>query len=298
MKELDKLIGRAFPDELRNVEPVDIDEDVILRLTRQKLGLEDMEEHLQENDIPQVISKPHPKKENILVFGEDMIEAPPARPKRYPWLNYAGWAAAVVLLVVCGVTWVPWLMLNLGFGTGPRSAGDGTSGISSSSQVSEQALDDPSPSSPLTVGQTADVSIYPVFAEYVPESSSNPTAYFTLCLGFSPLSTNSLDVDLSLYQVTLYGPDNTVIPTGNQSISYGEKTITLTYYASPENKNMTLNVSQLVPLQDGSGQQAGFSYQQVEVFDLDLEEGTAVSLISGKERSFQGFQDTSAEPVE
>ena len=39
MSEIDKRIGKAFPDELRDVEPIAVDEDAILKMTLDTLGL-------------------------------------------------------------------------------------------------------------------------------------------------------------------------------------------------------------------------------------------------------------------
>ena len=39
MSEIDKLINQAFPDELRDIEPIDVDEDAILSMTLENLGL-------------------------------------------------------------------------------------------------------------------------------------------------------------------------------------------------------------------------------------------------------------------
>ena len=39
MSEIDKLINQAFPDELRDIEPIDVDEDAILSRALENLGL-------------------------------------------------------------------------------------------------------------------------------------------------------------------------------------------------------------------------------------------------------------------
>ena len=38
MSEIDKLINQAFPDELRDIEPIDVDEDAILSRALENLG--------------------------------------------------------------------------------------------------------------------------------------------------------------------------------------------------------------------------------------------------------------------
>ena len=41
MSEIDKLVNRAYPDELRRVTPIAVDEGAILARTLEKLGLEE-----------------------------------------------------------------------------------------------------------------------------------------------------------------------------------------------------------------------------------------------------------------
>lgn len=121
MSEIDKLINRAFPDELRNVEPVDVDEDAILSLTLEKLGLgPDLTDGPAEDEPgkpARTRKAPKPEKELKLV------EAPVVVVK-HPWLNWAGWAVAACLMLAFVANWGPWLIANLGFGTQPQTPGE------------------------------------------------------------------------------------------------------------------------------------------------------------------------------
>ena len=84
MSEIDKLINQAFPDELRDIEPIDVDG-----------GRKD---------------------------GPELVEVPVVVHHR--WMDWAGWAIAACLVLVFAVNWGPWLINNLDFGLGPRSTGE------------------------------------------------------------------------------------------------------------------------------------------------------------------------------
>ena len=83
MSEIDKLVNRAFPDELRNVEPVDVDEDAILALTLEKLGLGADEpepaEEIPEERRPAWVRGAKPQKERKLVERPMWAAPPPPR---------------------------------------------------------------------------------------------------------------------------------------------------------------------------------------------------------------------------
>ncbi|RKJ41726.1 hypothetical protein D7X94_02620 [Acutalibacter sp. 1XD8-33] len=119
MSEIDKLVNRAFPDELRNVEPVSVDEDAVFARTLEKLGL-DAPGRVREG--PTLLKKDHGK-----IQEKKWVEVPPETVK-HRWMSWTGWAVAACLVVACAVSWGPWLASNLGFGTrepGPAEKGLG-----------------------------------------------------------------------------------------------------------------------------------------------------------------------------
>lgn len=95
MSEIDKLVNRAYPDELRKVTPIAVDEDAILGRTLEKLGLE---------------KDTQPSGEKRPRHGErrpaKLVEVPLEREKG-GWMKWAGWAVAACVAVVCAVTWWP-----------------------------------------------------------------------------------------------------------------------------------------------------------------------------------------------
>lgn len=116
MSQIDKLVNKAFPDELRHVEPVDVDEDAILALTMEKLGL-GQDQGAQ------------PVKGKGILRGrgkrqEEKLVAVPLVAVRRRWVDRIGIALAACLVLTCGVYWGPWLLHNLGFGSrAPASQG-------------------------------------------------------------------------------------------------------------------------------------------------------------------------------
>ncbi len=59
MSEIDKLINQAFPDELRDIEPIDVDEDAILSRALENLGLKPS----PRLELPELTVK-HPRRRN------------------------------------------------------------------------------------------------------------------------------------------------------------------------------------------------------------------------------------------
>lgn len=123
MSRIDKLVTNAFPDELRNVEPIEVDEDAVLALTLAKLGLEQPAGPLRE---PQQMDG-----EKKLIFFDGsgqkrvaaLVEIPLEREKHH-WTHWAGGAAAACLALACLFWWGPLLLGALGFGTRAHSTGE------------------------------------------------------------------------------------------------------------------------------------------------------------------------------
>lgn len=121
MSRIDKLVTNAFPDELRNVEPAEVDEDAILDLTLAKLGLE-------QPAVPPADQRAGEKKR--IIFDADggkreevLVEIPVERVKR-PWVRWAAGAAAACLALACLFWWAPLLLSTMGFGTRAHSTGE------------------------------------------------------------------------------------------------------------------------------------------------------------------------------
>ena len=106
MSEIDKLINEAFPDELRNVEPVQIDDSAILCLTLHKLGLDEPASTASARHM-------RGRKGNAL-RQRRFIEAPSA-PVRSLWISRAGWAAAACVLLAAVLRFVPWTNIFSGY---------------------------------------------------------------------------------------------------------------------------------------------------------------------------------------
>lgn len=111
MSQIDKLVNKAFPDELRHVEPIDVDGDALIARTMEKLGL------------PQPTARPAAP-QGKAPKGERLV-AVPLVAVRHLWVNRAGWALAACLVLACGIYWGPRLLRDLGFGSrAPASQGD------------------------------------------------------------------------------------------------------------------------------------------------------------------------------
>ena len=106
MSEIDKLINEAFPDELRNVEPVQIDDSAILCLTLHKLGLDEPASTASARHM-------RGRKGNAL-RQRRFIEAPSA-PVRSLWISRAGRAAAACVLLAAVLRFVPWTNIFSGY---------------------------------------------------------------------------------------------------------------------------------------------------------------------------------------
>lgn len=119
MNRIDKLVNRAFPDELRNVEPIAVDEDAIFAHTLEKLGL----------NAQSPLAEPKPLKQSQRGRREAKLVEVPQTEVKHRWVEWTGWAVAACLVIAFAVSWGPWLMSNLGFGTrdpGPAEKGPQT----------------------------------------------------------------------------------------------------------------------------------------------------------------------------
>lgn len=99
MSEIDKLVNRAYPDELRKVTPIAVDEDAILARTLEKLGLEKEEQPGKEK-------KPRHEARHTERKPVRLVEVPLERSKG-GWVKWAGWAVAACVAMVFAVTWWP-----------------------------------------------------------------------------------------------------------------------------------------------------------------------------------------------
>lgn len=138
MSRIDKLVAKAFPDELRDVRPVETDEDALFGLTLEKLGLEP--------PAPAAPEKPR----GLLSFlrrgkrQEKLVEVPLERV-RYRWAGWLAGTLAACLVLGCGIYWGGWMMNSLGIGARPHSAGDVESRLGTVAETPSQ----PPPTEPV-----------------------------------------------------------------------------------------------------------------------------------------------------
>lgn len=309
MSEMDKLVNRAFPDELRNVEPIDVDEDAILALTLEKLGLDmDQADELMDADEPVktvwVKKSSKPKKE------EKLVEVPVVVLK-HQWLNWAGWAVAACLMVAFVAKWGPWLITNLGFGTGqPKSAGETTSGyVDSYVQDRPAELDNivippaavspepepptvtPEPDNAMILGEASQVTV-------MLDDVSYGENYETITLTLRFQSTEELNVDE--FDLKLESKDYVSYQDLERVRRSNEgDQVTLTYKFKDVSylpSTLQLTVNQQVPMLDSSGEEVGFGYKRVERMHLDLNAGYASSSYSTGLFYFDSILTASASP--
>lgn len=256
MSEIDKLINQAFPDELRDIEPIDVDEDAILAMTLEQLGLE------QGPELPVPVAKPlrrlaqsEPVKEKP--SGPEFVEVPVVLHHR--WVDWAGWAIAAYLVLVCAVNWGPWLVNNLDFGIGPRSPG--TSAQSSGTEVQDHASE--AASGGRVKGGT--VSVYISSVEYNEDE-------MTITLFVNDVGANTApDLDRMIVKLTAGSEEMNYLNRSNT-----DKQISVTYKLGSVN-TMELTVQQLVELTDDNGNMMGLDYQDVDAFSMNLAYGYATS---------------------
>lgn len=259
MSEIDKLINQAFPDELRDVEPIDVDEDAILQLTLEQLGLKPS----PRLEIPELPVRPakRGKRRGGKRQEPEFVEVPVVVHHR--WMDWAGWAIAACLVLVFAVNWGPWLVNNLGFGLGPRSAGDTVSSASESSSAPESSGDT---SFFLQDGQVVTVAVASV--TYGEEDTA------TIDLSITPVTeSETLDLDQFDIRAVADKPDS----VERVSRSNEGNMVSLKYRLNGY-RAMVLEIKQARPLTDSSGNEAGFGYQYIDTIQLNFLVGEAWSL--------------------
>ncbi len=119
MSEIDKLVNRAYPDELRRVTPIAVDEGAVLAQTLEKLGLAGAKRPSRRRRRPERYAGRHEARR------EARLVEVPVEPPRRRWIGWAGWAAAACIAVACAVNFGPALLEHvLVYPTGARTAGD------------------------------------------------------------------------------------------------------------------------------------------------------------------------------
>lgn len=256
MSEIDKLINQAFPDELRDVEPIDVDEDAILGMTLEQLGLKPS----PKTDMPEPPVKPVRLRHTGRKRQEtEFVEVPVVVHHR--WVDWVGWAIAACLVLVCAVNWGPWLIRNLDFGIGPRSPGDAVLGGPESGGDQD--------------GSRLANSGYNIVVSQFMASYGDDTV--TISLYFEPVADSALGVDLDKLDIRLESSGPAEVT--RISRSNVDRKVALTYDINGA-RELEMTVRQLVPIvDDRSGEEAGFSYQNIEKLNIDLNKGVAYSAI-------------------
>ena len=277
MSEIDKLINQAFPDELRDVEPIDVDEDAILAMTLDALGLESS----TKAELPELIparrrARTLPREEKTGPNTE-YVEVPVVVRRR--WLDWAGWAIAACLVLILAVNWGPWLINNLDFGIGPRSSGDGV--VSGSSSVSSNGVK-------VENSFGASVGISRVGNE------GNDEVSITLVITpiFMP---EELDLDQFSFEVEGEG-GGSITRLGRSSEG---NQVTLRYYLNGE-RHLVLTVRrQARLLMDGGGERVemGFTYEDIDKIEMNLNTGEGRSLLKNGHYTFARY-DVVMEPAQ
>ncbi len=107
MSEIDKLVNRAYPDELRRVTPIAVDEGAVLAQTLEKLGLAGAKRPSRRRRHPERYAGRHEARR------EARLVEVPVEPPRRRWIGWAGWAAAACIAVACAVNFGPALLERL-----------------------------------------------------------------------------------------------------------------------------------------------------------------------------------------
>ena len=105
MREIDKLVNRAYPDELRRVTPIAVDEKAILSRALDKLGLEEAKPagKTASRRRSRYIGR-HGAKPNL-----QLVEMP-QEPAGRPWVTWLGWAVAACVAIAAVVNIGPYLL--------------------------------------------------------------------------------------------------------------------------------------------------------------------------------------------
>lgn len=121
MREIDKLVSRAYPDELRRVTPIPVDEKAILARALGKLNLTEA--------APAARKEPSFWKKGRYVGRHSKKPEPqlvemPREPRQRRWTTWLGWAAAACLLLAAAVNFGPYMLQGMGLGTTPAAQGE------------------------------------------------------------------------------------------------------------------------------------------------------------------------------
>lgn len=155
MNRIDKLVNKAFPDELRNVEPTPVDESAILSRTLEKLGLE---QPAEPQPVKKTVHTPHgtgPRPETER--EEHFVEVPLEIVKPH-WVNRIMLGLAACLLLAFVVNWGPWLLNNLGFGSRTRPLAPGEENPGASFPITIHPIATPAPDEGESQAEPADDS--------------------------------------------------------------------------------------------------------------------------------------------
>ncbi|MCI9552426.1 MAG: hypothetical protein HFE94_02690 [Acutalibacter sp.] len=109
MTEIDKIVNQAFPDELRRVQPIPVDEEKILARTFEKLGLE-------KAPAPQPVKARrgrYVQRHSLHREEEPTLVAVAIEPARPMWRALVGWALAACLVLACGIGFGPTFLRSL-----------------------------------------------------------------------------------------------------------------------------------------------------------------------------------------
>ncbi len=268
MSEIDKLIGKAFPDELRDVEPIAVDEDAILKMTLDTLGLKPS----PKPGLPE----PGALRRQRGTAGEDskpepeFVEVPVVVHHR--WVDWAGWAIAACLVLVLAVNWGPWFINNLDFGLGPRSPG----GVSSRKEGSA------SENGQWVMQNVLGASVEEFSADYGEDGT------VTFRLRIEPVG-SSQEIDLDKFDIQLEGKDGERLDRVIRSSSGNEVSLT---YEMGRDVGLVMTLQQPVPLKDSStGMNIGYAYGVIDKLNIDISTGMAYSVLKNGSFRFESYYE-------
>ncbi len=262
MSRIDKLVAKAFPDELRSVTPVETDEAALFAMTLKKLGLE-----------PAAPAAPEEPKGPLAFLHREksqgkLIEVPLEQVK-HRWASWLGGAIAACLVLSCGIYWGGWLMHSLGVGTRAHSAGE---------EISHPGVEavSPSPASQEDVPQSEELSMQVVSC--LPSENS-----LTVGVKFHGLSPS-----LYMAEVRCKGNELYCVARSTEGDTEEESTLKLTFvgeksFEDAGNEQLVLRF-QLIPGQVGAEEENAEAYPQQVGFVINTTSGY-VKQVSGEELS-------------
>ena len=169
------------------------------------------------------------------------------------WVDWAGWAIAACLVLVCAVNWGPWLINNLDFGTGPRSPGDTVSTESSGGGRLAGYITEPMP----------DVTVS------LEEVSYSGPETITITLKFR----GNTPWDMDEFDIKVSGTGSETVTKTGRSSQGSEVSVTCELNGA---RKLLVKVSRMVAaeLDDGS---TAYVLQELDTMVLDLDIGQANS---------------------